>query len=250
MRADKAERLAERGERLAERADRHQAASDAAYAYSHSLVAGIPAGQPVLAGHHSESGHRRLLDRSWNALGRSVREGEAAESLRQRAEVAGRQHARSERVDVTQRRIERLEADLRGVQRNLDGYTRNHRNGQGEIYHTDVTPPATGAYRERLELQKAEIEANLAYDREMVAQAVANGAKVFTKADVEVGGAIRTRGHWRKVVRVNPKTVAVETGYSWTDKVPYNEIVAVRSAAEVAAVLAAAEAPELAAASQ
>jgi hypothetical protein len=38
---------------------------------AHALVANIPMGQPVLVGHHSEKAHRRVLDRSWNAMGKA-----------------------------------------------------------------------------------------------------------------------------------------------------------------------------------
>ena len=33
----------------------------------------IPMGQPILIGHHSEGYHRRALDRSWYAMGKSVK---------------------------------------------------------------------------------------------------------------------------------------------------------------------------------
>lgn len=32
------------------------------------------------------------------------------------------------------------------------------------------------------------------------------------------------RGSWYEVVRANPKTVSVTTGYSWTRTAPYAEI--------------------------
>lgn len=45
--------------------------STSAFNHAHALVAGIPMGQPVLIGHHSEKAHRRVLDRSWNAMGKA-----------------------------------------------------------------------------------------------------------------------------------------------------------------------------------
>ncbi|ROI05470.1 DUF3560 domain-containing protein [Chryseobacterium sp. G0240] len=42
------------------------------YKRSQDLVKHIPMGQPILVGHHSETGHRRTLDRSWSAMGKSV----------------------------------------------------------------------------------------------------------------------------------------------------------------------------------
>jgi len=42
------------------------------YNKSHKMVECIPMGQPILVGHHSEKSHRNLLDKSWNAMGKSV----------------------------------------------------------------------------------------------------------------------------------------------------------------------------------
>lgn len=39
---------------------------------SHRITEHIPLGQPILVGHHSERRHRRDLDKSWNAMGKSV----------------------------------------------------------------------------------------------------------------------------------------------------------------------------------
>lgn len=55
---------------------------------------------------------------------------------------------------------------------------------------------------------------------------------VATPDTVEVGDFITTRYEgWRRVVRVNRKTVSVETGHSWTDTVPYAKILRHRPAA-------------------
>ncbi len=35
---------------------------------------------------------------------------------------------------------------------------------------------------------------------------------------------MKVRGHWYTVVRVNAKTVSVQTPYSWTDTTPYAEL--------------------------
>ena len=62
--------------------------SKEAYSQSHKLVENIPMGQPVLIGHHSESTHRRILDRSWNTLGKAVKLSEKAEYFEQKAKAA------------------------------------------------------------------------------------------------------------------------------------------------------------------
>ncbi|GAB3220209.1 DUF3560 domain-containing protein [Spirosoma arcticum] len=59
--------------------------ADAAHKRSHDYVKGIPMGQPILVGHHSEKRHRRDLDRSWNALGNAVKLTEKAEAHEERS---------------------------------------------------------------------------------------------------------------------------------------------------------------------
>ncbi|NKW20405.1 hypothetical protein GS940_23745 [Rhodococcus hoagii] len=45
-----------------------------------------------------------------------------------------------------------------------------------------------------------------------------------TPAPTSPGDLVKVCGQWRKVKRVNPKSVSVETGYSWTDTVKYDAI--------------------------
>ena len=47
---------------------------------------GIPFGQPILVGHHSEKRHRKTIDRAWNNMGKSVAETDKAEEYKRRAE--------------------------------------------------------------------------------------------------------------------------------------------------------------------
>lgn len=50
-------------------------------------------------------------------------------------------------------------------------------------------------------------------------------------ASLTRGDHVRTRHGWSKVVKVSAKSVSVETGYSWTDRVPHSKIIETRSAA-------------------
>lgn len=56
------------------------------YSKSHSITEHIPMGQPILVGHHSEARHRRDLDKSWNAMGKSVEYSNKAEAHESKAE--------------------------------------------------------------------------------------------------------------------------------------------------------------------
>lgn len=46
----------------------------------------------------------------------------------------------------------------------------------------------------------------------------------FTAADLAGVTLVRTAYGWRKVVRVSAKSVSVETGYSWTDRIELGKI--------------------------
>jgi len=107
------ERQEARAERYRELSRKASQQSTDAYSYSHSLVENIPAGQPILVGHYSEKGHRSLLDRSWNALGRSVKLEEKAEYFERKAEAAENNSSiylgDDDAVDRLQEKVESLE---------------------------------------------------------------------------------------------------------------------------------------------
>ena len=63
VRAELTPHQIERKERAAQRASRLSAAANAQYRAARSHVDGIPMGQPILVGHHSERRHRRDLER-------------------------------------------------------------------------------------------------------------------------------------------------------------------------------------------
>lgn len=49
-------------------------------------------------------------------------------------------------------------------------------------------------------------------------------------ASLKPGDLVRDRWGWHKVVRVNGKSVSVETGYSWTERIALDRIIETRSA--------------------
>lgn len=52
----------------------------------------------------------------------------------------------------------------------------------------------------------------------------------FNRADVMGAQLIRTELGWAKVRRVNAKTVSVDSGYSWADLIPFDDVLEVRFA--------------------
>ena len=80
-----------RRDRLAAAADRADDRANAAYkrADMSEAATGIPFGQPILVGHHSEGRHRRAIDRAAKAMDTSIAETKRAEELRARADAVG-----------------------------------------------------------------------------------------------------------------------------------------------------------------
>lgn len=72
------ERARQKAERYANWAAAADKRSTQAFERSTAAVEGIPFGQPILVGHHSEKHHRAAVEKSWNAMDKSVEEGKKA----------------------------------------------------------------------------------------------------------------------------------------------------------------------------
>lgn len=82
------ERAKNKADRLNEYANSAEKRSDEAFKQSDLSedATGIPFGQPILVGHHSERRHRKVIERAENAMRKSIAESEKAEEYRRRAE--------------------------------------------------------------------------------------------------------------------------------------------------------------------
>lgn len=89
-RADFQQRRESRIDRLESRAAKSRAKSERLFHESdlREDVSGIPFGQPILVGHHSEGKHRRAIERAHRKMDQSVAERKKADTLEQRAESA------------------------------------------------------------------------------------------------------------------------------------------------------------------
>jgi Domain of unknown function (DUF3560) len=247
--AERYERAEARADRMAGYAANAAARSDAAYQRSHQMAEAIPFGQPVMPDHYSYGRDMRYRDRIHALQGKTIEEGKKADHFAHRAQNAATEQASRESVPVTLRRIAKLEAEERQVQRRLDG--------SGSALHGE-DKPAAGAYREQLRARAADIAEQLAYWRAIVAKAQESGVKVWSAADFAKGDYVRHRGRWYEVERVNPKTLSVPHGNNdhelpvvtrakvrhalgqsnWTAKIGYDEVRGRKSAEEMAALLA------------
>ncbi|WP_039828107.1 DUF3560 domain-containing protein [Nocardia testacea] len=232
--AQRAGRQDDRVAALAAKAERRAGQAEAAeQAHQRAHEALPPGGEPIKVGHHSEHRHRRAIEKSWNALGKSVEAHKAAELAADRADAATRTTGHRYNPVTVGNRILSLEAEQRSDQRILDGGKR------GRAPYVTEVKPASGAYRERVQARVDQRASDIEYWKAVRAEQIANGeATGYTKADIAKGDYIRYRhGSWHKVVRVNGKSVTVESLYieGCTGTVPYHEIRAHKSADQMAA---------------
>lgn len=113
------ERAEERADRFAgyseRRADEATAAKDSVQA----LADGIPLGQPILVGHHSERRARRDAEKIENGIRKAVKLWETSQYWQDRAAGAIRHARYKELPAVRARRIKGIEADRRKIERQV-----------------------------------------------------------------------------------------------------------------------------------
>lgn len=205
-------RSADRSDRLSERATRRREQADTAWDNDRRLTDRLPpGGEPIKVGHHSESRHRRDLERAWNALGQAVTAEDDAREAARRAEVAAHAAAARHAPVTVANRVQRFAADVRRDARQLEQLTA--RGAAESAYGVELA--------ERLAHTRAELEH---WQKVRAAQIAAGTATGYSRDQVAAGDLVKIRGQWRRVVRASRATVSVETGYSWTDRAPWHEV--------------------------
>ncbi|WP_454314499.1 DUF3560 domain-containing protein [Streptomyces phaeoluteigriseus] len=193
----------QRADRFTDRAGRAAASSQSARDASDRIGERFWMGQPILVGHHSEGRARRDQERMHNAMRKSIAEGERAGYWASRAAAADAYERYRKNPGRTLRRIEKLEAERRGVLRERDGV-----DDKGRTADAWRREPSE-ARREELTRRLAEYDEELTYWAETIKEAERRGFKVWGRADFIKGDFVRWRGSWYEVTRVNAKTVTV-----------------------------------------
>ncbi|MFH9735835.1 DUF3560 domain-containing protein [Streptomyces sp. NPDC017260] len=193
----------ERAERYADRSGRAAASSQSARDASDRIGERFWMGQPILVGHHSEGRARRDQERMNNAMRKSIAEGERAGYWASRAAAAEAYERYRKNPGRTLRRIEKLEAERRGVLRERDGV--DDKGRAADVWRREPSE----ARREELTCRLAEYDEELTYWAETIKEAERRGFKVWGRADFVKGDFARWRGSWYEVTRVNAKTVTV-----------------------------------------
>lgn len=229
--ADRAERMDDRADALHAKAGRKNAEADARHAAAKRIADGIPMGQPILVGHHSEKRHRADMRRIDNGMRAAIALEAEATTAADRAASAEKHMQRREDPRRCARRIETLEAERRGVQRDIDGNTTRHLDGQGVPVYVFEHPPATGRHLEQCQARAAHLDEQIRYWKAFLEEETKAGR--YNPVDLLVikpGDLVRYWGGWRKVVKVNKVTISVESGYTWADKVKVVDIIGHRPA--------------------
>ncbi|MFF3665427.1 DUF3560 domain-containing protein [Microtetraspora malaysiensis] len=271
--ADRNERAEGRADRYAERASRNTSAGNARWDRTRERMSGIPLGQPILVGHHSERRHRRQIEWAHNQDRKALDEVKKGKYWAGRTQAAENYQRHREDPGTTRRRIDKLEADKRRLERRLaDGWTQKF--GPDAEIPTDATllqdyGQGYGLYRltpseEWTATQNADIaqlDDELGYWRQVLAEAEQRGVKLWTKADFTKGDFVIYMGAAIEVMRANTKSLTVPWGHYWagsgllivtvefaqkvhksggriyTDTLPYDKVQGRLSAEEAAAAI-------------
>ncbi|MFE4329654.1 DUF3560 domain-containing protein [Streptomyces sp. NPDC056831] len=211
VRADQHERLEDRRAALEAKGQKLTQEAAALRRRSDEMVEHFPLGQPVGPGARGRA-HRKLLNRSIDTAIKSAHTAEEAARMPDRIAGSRRQEAHRERLDVTARRVDRLNAELRSLDRRMDRLS---------MY----PETSSDTLRRQYEGERAVLVERIAGDQAVLDKAKEEGRfGRYSKANVHAGDLVKVRGQWRTVTRANPKTVSVTTGYSWTDKYGWEEV--------------------------
>lgn len=217
---DKSARAADRAAALDAKADRLRAKSDAHQAAADQISSGIPFGQPILIGHHSEGRARRDAEKIHRNMDRSVEAANQARETEHRAAIA-RVGTKPENPVTTGNRLDTLRAELRKLERQQrDGYTlASGPTVIAEVSHEDITDTP----------RMAQLREQITYWEGVRAQQIADG-QVCDTSTAKIGDYAQTRtGSWWRILRVNTKSLTLD-GFFGPDRVPRHRITAIRPA--------------------
>lgn len=110
------------------------------------------------------------------------------------------------------RQVARLEASLRKIDRQLEQHFRA----------SQETSASEDAWAIQMLTRRLDAEEQLRYWHE-VGEGLVGTTPTYTSGTIARGGYVRISGHWRKVARVNQKSVTVETEHSKA-RAPYYDI--------------------------
>jgi hypothetical protein len=205
----KTEKAESRAERFETRSEKLSKESNQAFTNAREMTKCIPMGQPILVGHHSEKGHRRLLEKSDNKMRKGFELQNKSEYYEDRARAANITANQSQLKSPVylNNRIKELNAEIRRLNR---------------ILNEGVKPE--GDYLKRLNDLKSQAEDKLSFFQK--ALETLGGVK-YTKENLKDAKNVKYRGTWYPIKRLNPLTVTIGDWFrpgAGTWKIPYAAI--------------------------
>jgi hypothetical protein len=246
--AERYERADARAQRHGQKAEEARTSSDARWERGREITSGY-AGEPVKVGHYSAGRHLRDLDRADRLFRQAVEDEKSAQHHQRRAVVAEHYEEHRRNPQVTLRRLERLAADRRAVERQQrDVLAAAMRAAEDD---REVAPQALVDNLARLDADHFDLCDEIGYWTALVQEAKADGVKVWGPEDFSRNDYALVCGRWIQVVRVNAKSLTVPGGpderrivsiaarrYSWNDRVPFTKVGGRKSPEEMRAMLA------------
>lgn len=196
---DRAEVRAERFEGYKER---RTADAESAHAGAARIMEGIPMGQPILIGHHSEKHARKDAQRIENGLRKAVKMWETASYWQDRAAGAIAHAKYKELPAVRARRIKGIETDLRRMERedkeraaklalwSKEGITLEQARQIANYANPGVTPNTTGGHWTAWDVLRPDDDRYKSCPSWTVEQVRAVALRVYS-------GSSETRERWR-----------------------------------------------------
>ena len=220
--ADRTARIAGRADRYSELADARHTSGSARLAHVRERRSHIPLGQPVISDRYAN-----FLQRLNRTEDRARAEIATGDHWQGRAEAAASTQSYRHNPRVITRRIQRLEAEQRRMQRARDNAAPR-----------DEQAGANTDYVARADAEIAQLGEAIGYWRGELAELDATGDyRPWTREHFRIGDEVRILGTWYPVLRINKKSLTVPPKILggerrlngdgkdvWTDTAPYDKV--------------------------
>jgi len=198
------ERKLEKASRFEGYAENAETRSKSAFGSADRIAGGIPMGQPILVGHHSEKRARRDQEKIVNGMNKGCEEQKKSEHYTGRAFDLRRQAESGKNLRQIQNQIEKYQKEANQYKRCL--------NGQYYAYSepSEISPETHEKYTKLLEESQGYLDYWQEQKRLKEETLTASGRKIATSESVKKGMWVEASvWGWNEVIRVNKKSVSV-----------------------------------------
>jgi hypothetical protein len=218
----KLERKEAKAERLGGYAENAEQRSNQLSTNAVDMLRCLPMGQPILVGHHSEKGHRRLLERSDNKMRRAVEESEKAKNLAWRAKSLAYDVKKMQSLTYLQNQIKKNQHLVNKYKAYQDG--RFYINGgRYETEKKEVSPETFERYQLKINEYQELVDFYTYKLNERKKELSEEGHFVLDASKINKGDLVQYHGQWYPVVKINKLTITIL--YKWNESHSANHAV-------------------------